>query len=213
MIRGMKEKDFLYLIAGYILVMGVVPCLEFCLWQGHVTIHESFSPILFMVPNIFFALIGYYLEHVLDFRKNRTRRILIGITFSVVAVALTCVMTDYWMRTTSKHSTEQLERFFDCFICIPAMSVYCIMKCAGEKICSAKMQKLLPLLGGATFGIYLTEKFSRAITDTIYTLTTPFLGSFAASVLWAFSSLIVSLLVILLSKNIPVVKKIVNKFI
>lgn len=85
MVKAMQEKDFLYLIAGYVLVFGVVPCLEFILWKGSVTIHESYNPVLFMTPNIFYALVGYYLEHVADYGKRKKRTMVLGALLSVLA--------------------------------------------------------------------------------------------------------------------------------
>lgn len=210
MVKGMEEKDFRYLIAGYILVFGVLPCLEFCLWKDSVIIHESFNPVLFMTPNIFYALVGYYLEH---HRQTGERRIGLGIVLSVAALAVTCFMTHYQTIVVGECSPEQLEQFFNCFICIPAMTLYDIMKCVGEKIRSARLKKILPVLGGTVFGIYLIEKFSRALTDYVYVLTAPILGSFVASLIWVFAAFAVSFVVVVGMKNVPVIKKMVNKFI
>jgi surface polysaccharide O-acyltransferase-like enzyme len=160
MVKGLKEKDFLYLIAGYILVSGVIPCLESCLWWADVTIHKSFNPILFMMPNVFYAIIGYYLEYVMDNHKNKKRRTILGIVFSIIALAITCFMTHRQLLNIQEYSTDQLDRFFSCFICIPAMTLYDIFKCSEEKARSATTQKLLPIFGGAVFGVYLIEKFA-----------------------------------------------------
>ena len=213
MVKGMQEKDFRYLFAGYILVFGVMPCLEFCLLRGNVTFHESFNPVLFLTPNIFYALAGYYLEHVMDHQKNRKRKIVMGIALSVAALAITCFMTHYQTVVLDDWGTEELERFFNCFICIPAMTLYMIMKYAGEKIRSARMEKLLPVLGGTVFGIYLTEKFARALTDFVYVRMAPIVGSFAAALIWVFAAFASSFVIVALVKHTPVIKKVVNKFI
>lgn len=213
MVRGMVETDFLYLTVGYILVFGVMPCLEFCLWKGSVTIHESFNPALFMTPNIFYALVGYYLEYVMDHQKNRKRTISLGIALSVIALALTCFMTHYQSVIVVECSMEQLECFFNCFICIPAMALYITIKYAGEKIRSPQMQKLLPIAGGTVFGIYLIEKFVRALTEPVYVAVVPLVGSFTASLIWVFAVFCLSFVIVIAMKYIPVIKKTVNWFI
>ena len=115
MVKGMEEKDFRYLIAGYILVFGVLPCLEFCLWKDSVIIHESFNPVLFMTPNVFYALAGYYLEHVTDHQKNRRRRIGRGIGLTAVALATTIVISIFTLRTARSgrvHTTTVCARWW-----------------------------------------------------------------------------------------------------
>ena len=213
MVKGMEEKDFRYLIAGYILVFGVLPCLEFCLWKDSVIIHESFNPVLFMTPNVFYALAGYYLEHVTDHQKNRRRRIGRGIGLTAVALAVTCFMTHYQMTILGECTADQLERFFNCFIYIPAMTLYLFMKYASEKVRSVRLRKLLPVLGGTVFGIYLIEKFCRALTNPVYVVAAPIAGSFIASLCWGFATFCLSFVIVVALKHTPVIKKLVNRFI
>ena len=213
MVRSMTKQEFWYLFAGYIVMFGMVPCMEFLLWQGNVTIHESFEPVLFLTPNVFYAIAGYYLEYVADYRKNRKRILLLGVGLSGVALAITCFMTHDQLATAGKLPTEQLERFFNCFICVPAMTLYYVMKCIGENLRSKKIRKLLSVLGGTVFGIYLIEKFARALTDPIYVLIAPVVGSFAASLIWSLAALCVSFIVVVSLKHMPVIKNAVNRFI
>lgn len=213
MVRAMQEKDFLYLIAGYIILFGALPCLEFCLWKGDVTTHESFNPILFLTPNVFYALMGYYLEHIIGHGGNRKRRIVMGVLLSVVALAITGVMTHYQTVAVPECDKGRLERFFECFICIPAMTVYYVMKCLGERIRGVRLQKLLPVLGGTVFGVYLIEKIVRSLTNYVYIVSMPIAGSFVASLIWSLVTLCLSIAVIAVLKYTPGIKKIVNRFI
>ena len=213
MVKGMKESDFQYLVWGYIAFFGIMPCLEFFLWKGHITVHYAFNPVLFMVPNIFYALVGYYLEHVLDLEKVSNKKFLVGLGVCFVALGATCFITHYQTQLLKDCTTEQVERFFNCFICIPAMLLYMIMKRMCSKLRDERVKKILPALGDAVFGIYLIEKFTRALTDSVYVLLAPVVGAFAAALIWVFASWSVSLIVILLLKKMPVVKNVVNRFI
>lgn len=212
MIRNMKQRDFLYLFAGHIVFIGVLPCLEYLLWHGEVTIHGSFSPVLFMSQNIFFAIMGYCLEYVFEMKSYRLRTVWIG--SSIVALLITCLMTNWKMQTVrGEYGSEELEQFFNCFISVPAIVVYCFMKSIASKLHHPKIIKWISILGSAVFGVYLIEKFVRALTDIVYIMFVPFVGSMIASYLWCLAVLCVSLLIVLAMKNIPVIKKIVNKFI
>lgn len=213
MVKVMEKKDFLYLFSGYIVLTGVVPCLEYLLWKGQVNFHESFSPVLFSSQNIFYALMGYYLEHIADDKKLDKRGTALIILINVLVFCSTAFMTHYQTVAEGECDATQLEQFFNCFICIPAMSIYCILKMKGQQIKNGKARKVLMVLGEAVFGVYLIEKFGRALTDPIYIVLCPYMGSFAASLIWCMTVLLVSLLIILALKRIPVLKNMVNKFI
>lgn len=213
MVKAMAEKDFLYLIAGYLVVFGVIPCLELCLWKGNVSIHQSFTPVLFLTPNVFYALVGYYLEHIMDYQKNRKRILGIGVCFSVIALLVTCMVTHYQKMVVGECTVEQWERFFNCFICIPAMTLYYAAKCASEKLQGVRQQKVLPVLGGAVFGVYLIEKLLRVLMEFVYVHTAPLVGSFLASLTWTLAVFCLGLFIVVLMKHTPGLKKIVNIFI
>lgn len=212
MVKSMKHGDFVYLVAGYLVMTGVVPGVEYCLWRGDITIHQSFAPVLFLTQNTFYALAGYYVEHIADVKKYGKRMIArIGL-LNAIAFTVTALMT-YHLLLSGEKDTAQLEQFFNCFVCIPAISLYVLTKCIAGKIKNLRMQKIISTLGGAVFGVYLIEKFVRVLTVAVYQFTHPVLGSFVASLVWCFTVLCISLLIVLLLKHIPFLKKILNRFI
>jgi surface polysaccharide O-acyltransferase-like enzyme len=210
MVKGMRQKDFIYLLIGHIVLVGILPCLEYLIWGGSVTLNGSFSSVLFVTQNMFFALMGYYLEHVW---KENKRSVIVGIILSAVSIVATCLITYLLMVREGTGSAELLESFFNCFVCIPAMTVYCGVKSVSSKIKSQRVQKLLPVFGSAVFGVYLIEKLVRLLTRTVYTAFSPFVGSFIASLVWCFATCCLAFLIIIPLKHIPGIKKLVNKFI
>lgn len=213
MVKHMKPSDFVYLIVGYIALTGVVPCLEYLVWHGEITMHDSFSPVLFVTQNVFFALVGYYVEHIWDYEKHFKRNITFGIVFSVCAIAVTCFMTCYKAWLTPSPELMEAESFFNCFICIPTITVYCAVKHLGAKIQNHRAIAVVSALGSAVFGVYLMEKLIRALTGSVYQILASYVGSMIASLLWCFVILCICLPVIVLIKHIPGLKKIVNKLI
>lgn len=153
---------------------------------------------------------GYYLEHVW---KDNKMSIIVGIIFSVVSIIATCLITYLLTIRVGTGSAEQLESFFNCFVCIPAMTVYLGIKSVSTRIKSQRAQKLLSVFGSAVFGVYLIEKFMRLLTGTVYTLLLPLVGSFIASLVWCLATCSLAFLIIISLKHIPIVKKLVNKFI
>lgn len=76
-----------------------------------------------------------------------------------------------------------------------------------------KGHKALSVIGSSVFGVYLIEKIIRALTTSVYGLLLPYLGSFMASTIWCLVTGCVAFLIIVLLKNIPILKRIVNMFI
>ena len=212
MVRSMTQGDFLYLIAGYLVMVGVVPCAEYCLWGGYKTIHSSFQPVLFLTQNVFFALLGYYVEHRAGWSQSGKKLIVPGAALNVLCLGVTVLMTHRLILSGEK-DVEQLERFFNCFICIPTVTVYAAAKYAGGRIRSRRARGVLTALGGAVFGVYLIEKFGRALTSFVYVLLAPLVGSFAASLLWCCAVLLLSLAIVVSAKRMPGVGKVINRFI
>ena len=164
MIKGMKPKDFVYLLIGYIVFVGIIPCLEYLLWGGSVTINESFSSVLFVTQNVFFALMGYYLEHVFVYNNNNKIIILVGIVLGIISIIVTCLITNYQLIQEEICSTEQIESFFNCFICLPAMTVYFLIKSVSSKINSRRIQTYLSIFWFCrVWGIF--DRKDRAVID------------------------------------------------
>ncbi len=213
MVRGMKQKDFIYLLIGHVVLVGVLPCLEYCLWGGSVTLNEAFSSVIFVSQNVFFALMGYYLEHVPDEKCCRKKTVAAAILFSIAAMVITCLMTYVQSVKTGVCSTAQQEVFFNSFICIPAMTVYFAVKSLCSSYRGQGAEKVMSVLGAAVFGVYLIEKIIRTLTDGVYTLLSPIIGSFAASLVWCLVVCCVGFAIIIPLKHIPGVKKLVNRLI
>ena len=213
MVKNMKQKDFVYLFVGHILLVGVLPCLEFCLWEGNVTLNESFSSVIFVSQNVFYSLMGYYLEHVLTEHHNAKKTMAFSIVFSIVAISVMCLMTHYQRTKIDVCSTAQQESFFDTFICIPAMTVFLAAKLLSSKSNRKRTQTVLSVLGASVFGVYLVEKIVRALVDFVYTWLSPIIGSFVASLAWCLATCCIGFMIIIPLKYIPFLKNIVNKFI
>lgn len=159
MVRNMKQSDFVYLIVGHLILFGILPCLEYCLWGGSVTLNKSFSAVIFVTQNVFYALVGYYLEYVFDKKNYNKKTVIWCIVLSIVSIAITCMMT-YYQTVNGVDSQEQYEAFFNSFICIPTMAVYFLVKFSSFKIKGEKVQRVLSIFGASVFGVYLIEKYA-----------------------------------------------------
>lgn len=213
LVKNIQKCDYLYLICGYLLFVGVLPCSEYLVFREIGVLHESLSPVLFITQNVFYALMGYYFEHIFEEAGHYKRNLVVGIGLSIVSVLITCFITYYQVWIEGISDPQQMERFFNCFICIPTITVYCLIKRFETKIKNAGICKYISVLGSAVFGVYLIEKIMRAFSDIVYQLLFPFVGSFIASLIWCAVVLCLGLIVVIPLKHIPFIKKIVNRFI
>ena len=213
LVKNIKQNDFVYLLVGHIVLVGLLPCCEYLLWEGGVTLNQSFSSVVFTTQNIFYALMGYYLERVLDEKHYSAKNILISISASLVSIIVTCLMTYYQATKIGLGEPVKQEAFFNSFICIPAITVYFLVKILSSKNKNKALQKVMAIFGASVFGVYLIEKFGRALTDPVYEFLSPLIGSFLASLVWCLATCLLSFAIIIPLKQIPIVKRFVNKFI
>lgn len=213
MVKNLKPKDYVYLMVGHVVLVGVLPCLEYFLWEGNVTLNESFSSVIFVSQNVFFSLMGYYLEHVLDQKYFHRKTVLLSVMFSVIAVGIICLVTYVQAVALGMCSVKQYEAYFNSFICIPAMTVYLLVKIAASNITGGIVTKVLSILGTSVFGVYLIEKIIRALTNMVYITLAPSIGSFAASLVWVLVICGTGFILIATLKHTPGLKKVVNWFI
>ena len=72
---------------------------------------------------------------------------------------------------------------------------------------SGKLRNLITIVGSTTFGIYLLEYIIRTETRPILRYLKQVIGTFPAGILWIISCFLVGVLVVLLLKKIPIVRK------
>lgn len=213
MVKTMQHKDYIYLFVGYTIMIGILPSLENYFLNGNVTIHENFHPVLFMSQSIFFGLMGHYLEHVFEPEKVKVKFGFISVCLSLMVIFVTCFMTHFKLMANGIENVGSSEMFFNYFIAVPTVTTYYYIKRLAQRIINPKMQSIIAIMGSAVFGVYLIEKFIRAFTRIIHTLLSPIVGYFIAALIWSLVVLGIGLIIVILIKHTPVIKKLVNKFI
>lgn len=166
-----------------------------------------------MCQSLFFALMGHYFEHVYEPEKVKVKIGCIGVCLSLIVLLITCVMTHFTVVANGIEDAGNSEIFFNYFIAIPTVTTYYYVKRFARRIINSKMQSIIAIMGGAVFGVYLIEKFIRAFTSSIYALLSQIMGSFIAALIWSLIVWIIGLIIVIIIKNSPAIKKVVNKFI
>jgi surface polysaccharide O-acyltransferase-like enzyme len=204
MVRLMETGDYLYLAAGYVCMVGIIPVLQYYLSEGNLSLNESFSPILFTASNIFFVIMGYFLENVLDHKYFNRRNAFALVALSVLCITLSCMMTQYEADLTGEFS----ETFFSSLIAVPTFTLYYCCKMLFMKVkIDTRVLKGIQFVGGTTFGIYLLERILRERLLFIFNRLEPVVHTMPACLLYILVCMMVGTVVVAILKRIPLIRK------
>ena len=212
MAAQMKDRDYKYLLTLHIVLTVVLTVLDgfiFSEWHS-----PDFSVAVALESSIFYPLMGYYVEHVLDQSvftpKNRW---LAGAAF-VAAIAITFVVSKlYYNSYPLALDNDVYQTCFGILICLPAIAVYFIFKGAVKIYPDGFIGRWIARLGGAVCGLYLIENFCRALVFHALPRLAPILGGFLSTILLVLATMAMGFAIVLLLKNTPFLKKFVNNFI
>lgn len=168
--QNMKSSAFLYLIAAYIITVFILPII-LCL-TGYKYLHPLHLHLPFYsteVPNIpnggmnylFYALVGYYLEHRVT-KEQVTKRLLIILSLaSVLCLIAACAMMEF---TRIQEGRDQVHNFFFAtkFTVIPAITLFLLTKhISANSTILNKYQFIFAKLGRAVIIVFLFENIIR----------------------------------------------------
>ncbi len=205
---AMRKNDYLYLFAIHITFWGFIPVVQYLLGNGNYYLSSSISLPIFTSKSIFYALMGYYVEHVLDINNVKKRNIIACILTSLFAIGISCYMTMYKANIMGVLNERVSQEFHECLIAIPTISTYVLVKYIFVKCkISIKLQNIILLVGSTVFGIYLMEGMLRSYLYFIYSFYAPYIGKLPACILWILLCICVGCGITLILKKIPIIKK------
>lgn len=204
--KSLSDNDYKWMIAMYF-VMQIIPMVEFILFKGNLTITNHFR--FFITTNyLWYPLMGYYIDKKDDNCSNS--RLLAMICLSVIAIIFTCFATQYRCSVTDNWSGSYTEHFFNNLIFIPAGTLfYCLKRVTQKRVFTVEAERVLTILAGVTFGIYMLEPIYRNVTDAIYYFLEPRIGSFLACGIWILFACICGGIATYVLKHIPGIKKLI----
>lgn len=212
--KAMTNHEFIYVICGYIVLTGILPSLELLISGARSSLNPSFSVAILTASNIVYVLTGYFLENRVSEEYFTSKNMVMSGIASIAFMVITYFLTKENISIIGTEDLNKVEGYFNTFIIVPAFSVFFIFKGVFLKVKTGeKTGKVITTLGASVFGVYLIEKVLRAATSPVYNILNPYIGSFFASVIWVLVVVSVGLSAITGLKNIPYIKRIVNKFI
>ena len=151
MVKHLDTNFYLYMIALSIGIYGLLPILEYLLWQGTRTLSWHITVPWLSVNTVFYPLLGYFLHHKVDIHKNRRWLPLLW-TANIAGILLSSYMTYYKGVLTGVFSSANSQTFLGTLSAINIICIFLTVKYLFEKKSS---HRWMLSLGSCTFGIYL----------------------------------------------------------
>lgn len=205
MVRVMRAEDYRYLAILQLVIVGVLPILEYLLWGGQGMLQSDFSIVLVTTDCVFYSLMGYAMEHVLDKRRYTGRNALLLTAVGILAIVICCILTTDRMQLTGEKTAEV---FHNSLIALPACAVYFTAKfLCGKYRLPGIIRRAAAEIGSTVFGIMLLEDILRKELAGIFESLKPTLGIFPACVVWVAAVVASGAVLTWLLKRIPGVKR------
>lgn len=207
MARNMTNPEFLYLAVLSLIFTGLLPMAGYLVFRDSCQLNQHLSRALFTAENVVFFLMGYYFEHRLPEKYRTGKTVLLGAALSALAVLLSVGMTLYRGRVMGYFDEGESQCFHKSLIAIPTCTLYLACKLFFTRVrLSPRLQKLLALLAGTTFGVFLLERILREQTVFLYHWLSPRIGPLPASLAWSLGALALGSGFVALLKKIPGLK-------
>lgn len=207
MARSMTNQEFIYLALLSLIFTGLIPMAGYLVFQDSYQINRHLSSPLFTAENAVFFLMGYYFEHRLPEKYHSGKVVLLGAALSALAVLLSVGMTLYRGRVMGFFDEGESQRFHKSLIAIPTYTLFLACKLLFTRVqLSPRPQRLLIILAGTTFGVFLLERILREQTVFLYYWLSPRIGPLPASLCWSLGALALGSGFVALLKRIPGLK-------
>lgn len=205
MVRMMRAEDYRYLFVLQLVIVGALPIIEYLLWGGQYTMHREFNIVFVTTDCVFYPLMGYALEHVLDERRYTGKNALLLTAVGAIAIVICGILTTDRMQATGE-KTEEV--FHNTLIVLPTCAAYFIAKflCGKYKL-PEWIRKAAATAGSTVFGIMLLEDILRKELGGIFEYLKPIVGIFPACAVWVAAVVVSGGVLTWILKQIPGVKR------
>ena len=208
--NAMKCNDYYYLLICQFALVSVIPIFEFLYFRGNYSLNKNFTVPIITASSIFYFLMGHFLENVLEVKEFYPKRIMIYIFSSIVAILISCFMTNYRAQIMGVCTEKDSQMFHSALINIPTLTTYyCIKYYFINKKLKDKIKILMAYLGGLTFGIMLFENILRTELEFIFIRLNPYLGSILSCGIYVIVVFVCGTIITSILKITPCINKLI----
>ena len=211
-VKEIKEIHYKYLIILYIIFTAVIPCVEYRLFQGSISINGDIKPTWLFTNIVFWPLLGYYLENIYDYNKCNNKVIVTWIFSGIVGIGISCYMIYYMHGVMGKCKETNAQTFHMMFIVFPCIAIYMGLKKLFLNYHTKKfLRKISVSVGGCTFGIYLIHVLVKENFSFLWDVFREkwYMNDMIVALFFCLIVFFVSYMIIRILKKVPVVKKLI----
>lgn len=198
MVENMKAEEYRYLLMlQVILGMG---CRLIAVYTGCAVNLSLFV----LADNIFYVLLGYYMENVMpgEAYDSRNTRKAVLLAFCTVIISGGVIIGEYMVKGTY---TVNLIGVFNPVL---TLTCYFLIKSACSRVeLSERCYQIFIYLGSAVFGIYLIEQLVRRQLLPMYLYLCKHTVGLLACLVYVTTTIILSVIYVSILKKIPGVRK------
>lgn len=178
--QEINKELFIYLLLIHFIFSSLVPLIN-VVFDGkfNISFNESLYLPIMLEKNMFYMLIGYYLEHKCNDRIYKKRYVCIIFILSIIGIAIEVIVTH--IQGEKYGFSEAYVQMFDYLI---AIFIYVFIKyvCINNKIFDGAIGRLICIVGNCTFGMYLFDplfqKYQYKIIFYLYQFVPMIVASF-----------------------------------
>jgi surface polysaccharide O-acyltransferase-like enzyme len=201
---NMSNREFLYLGALQVFLVGFVPIFEYLAGAEPLNLD-----VVLVVMNVFFFMMGYFVEHRVGPAYYRRRYALMAAGSSLALIAVSMFMTWLRARQTGDTSVETSQVFHYGLIAVPTFTAFYLAKYLTMKVEFSKTARYaLVWFGGTALGVYLLERIFRVEFDHVYTWLEPRVHAMPAAIVWVLAIVAAAAVVTTVLKLVPPLRRI-----
>lgn len=203
-VKNAKKRDIEYFLLLSFVIQSIFPFLIVFDKFSWINVYYKLLYPSVVTGYIGLVVLGYYLDNY-DIKK--AYKILIAI-LGIISILFTIFMNLYDVRITKKPTAKFFKEYYPNIV-IMSMFVFILIKSIARKIKFNDVQKkILANISNSVFGIYLIHYLIINILDNIGINALMF-NTYLAIPMTAIIVFIISLLIILIMKKIPIINKII----
>lgn len=210
MARNMNRKEYIYLFSLSLTIYGIIPIVQYLLWQGNIVINMNVTWSMFSEYLVYF-MAGNYFGNVLGKEDISGKKAGMYIASGFMAIIISCFMTKFMTNITGMIGESEAQTFYNNLIMIPSFSIFYSVRYLSikyEKYLSQGVKNIIYTLGSAVFGVMLTENLWRERLEVVFYFLKPYCKIFPSCIIWVLITWICASVTILLIKKIPFVRRV-----
>lgn len=159
MARNLTAKHYYYLFGMTVILHGIRPMLEYCLFHGKLSVNGHLIPSWMFSNIVLYPLLGYFFAEKPDLSTERKYLPVLWI-INFICMLSVCFMTMYLQTLFSDLTNQQLLTYHKSFVAVTSAAVFLSVRVYFESHSPGKKLTSILLTGGKySFGIYLLHMF------------------------------------------------------